>query len=134
MSAPETLHLPDPLRSETIAHYERFADRLDEAFHGIPLIPVYMPEGLDGAVTRGGALHHETPNGIASVEIAHDGEARSYLALDQKTLVWAAHAYAVGFESWSPRQNELAEPAYARILIIPREPPSPRLHDATDHM
>ncbi len=134
MSAPETLHLPDPLRSETIAHYERFADRLDEAFHGIPLIPVYMPEGLDGAVTRGGALHHETPNGIASVEIAHDGEARSYLALDQKTLVWTAHAYAVGFESWSPRQNELAEPAYARILLIPREPPSPRLHDATDHM
>jgi DNA primase len=118
----QTTHLQEPLRSEVVGHYERFKDRLVASFEGAALIPVYMPEGLNGAVTRGGALGGHVPDSVATIEVPHAGGARRYLALEGNSLLWAAHRYVVGFESWTNRRGNPLTPAYARLLIVPRAP------------
>jgi hypothetical protein len=41
-----------------------------------------MPEGLKGAVTRGGVLDGHVPDSVATIEVPHAGATRRYLALE----------------------------------------------------
>ena len=129
--AAEAVAIPDQAR--IVAHYERFAGAIAASFDGVPVTTVYLPEGFDGPEERVSQLHKPVPPHIPTVAVTTRSGTHQYVALSASSLLWRAHAYGIGFESWSPVPGNPARARYGRIAIEPAgSAPLAMLRSATD--
>lgn len=92
------------------------------------------PGGFESPAQWHLSLPHP-PHAVATVRATTASGTRTYVALHDKTLEWAAHALgAVEFYSWSPRADDPQRLAFARILLEPaqNDVAKQRLHDAAN--
>jgi DNA primase len=88
-------------------------------FGGVPLVTGRYPDGVD--VTFSASLHGPPAEGEATVAVRGAGGRVQYLALTETALLHEAHRFAVEVHSWSPRADDPARVAFARVLIRPRD-------------
>lgn len=114
-----TTNVEPALQREIVAHYERALDAMSTLLDGTPFIAVFLPEGLDGPPTRAGQLHHPVPAKLPTIPVTTRSGAHRYLAVTINNLLWRAHGYAVGFETWAPTARDPGALAYARVIVVP---------------
>jgi bifunctional non-homologous end joining protein LigD len=117
-SAPATA-LSGPEQAAVVGHYRRFGDVIAATFSGIPITTVYLPDGFDGAEERIGQLHKPVPASIPTIDVTTRSGTHAYIKLTADSLLWRAHAYGIGFESWSPLAQNPAVARFGRIAIEP---------------
>jgi DNA primase len=133
ISAEVSESLPGPEQQRIIAHYHRFASLVDASFHGIPLTTVYLPDGFDGPEARISQLHHPIAAHIPTIAVTTRSGTHDYVALSESSLIWRAHGYGIGFESWAPTSANPARARFGRIAIEPAGLATiAQLHDATE--
>jgi len=108
-----------PEQAQIVAHYELFAHVMAASFSGIPLTTVFLPAGFDGPVTRVSQLHKPVPASIPTVDVTTRSGTHQYIALTASSLLWRAHDYGIGFESWSPVAGDPARARFGRIAVEP---------------
>jgi DNA primase len=116
---PPTTALSASEQSEIVGHYRRFADVIAATFRGIPITTVYLPNGFDGAEERVGQLHKPVPGSIQTVDVTTRSGTHAYIELTPDSLLWRAHAYGIGFESWSPVAGNPARAHFGRVAVEP---------------
>jgi DNA primase len=115
----EDASLATPERSLIVAHYQRFSETIAATFGEIPITTVYLPEGFDGPEVRVSQLHKSVPSHIATADVTTRSGTHPYVALTANALLWRAHAYGIGFESWSPISGNPAAARFGRVAIEP---------------
>ena len=99
--------------------YRSVAATVVRHFAAVPLVTARY---LDGPVATFSASLHGPPAGDeATVDVLAHGAHVRYLALSEPSLLYEAHRYAVEIHSWSPRADDSARAAFARVLIRPHD-------------
>ncbi len=88
-------------------------------FGGIPLTTLFLPDGFLGGEVRVGRLHKPVPPHLPTIDVTTRSGAHRFLALSRESLLWRAHAYAIGFESWTPLPSDPLRVRFARLAITP---------------
>jgi len=107
-------------RAKAVAHYERAAPLIASAFGAIPLTTLYLPAGFDGPEVRVGRVHGRVPPHIPTIAVTTATGTYPYLALTPAILLWRVHAYAVGFESWTPTPADPLKVRFAHLNVTAR--------------
>jgi DNA primase len=98
--------------------YRSVAPAIVRHLGGVPLVTARYPDGVDP--TFAASLHQLPPGHEPTVDVISGGGRVQYLALNETPILYQAHRFAVEVHSWSPRTDDPARVAFARILISPR--------------
>lgn len=109
----------ETLAGSTVDWYRSVAGLIVPHLGGVPLVTGRYPDGADA--TFSASLHGPAPGGEATVAVHASGGLVQYLALSETALLYEAHRYAVEVHSWSPRADDPARAAFARVLIRPHD-------------
>lgn len=116
------------LSSVTVEHYGRVAPWITRHLGGVPLITAFYYNGDDP--TYAASLHGPPPGHEATVDVQSASGRVQYLALRPTSLLYEAHRGAIEVHSWSPRPDDAARAALARVLVRP-DPDRPHGFAAT---
>lgn len=116
------------LSSVTVEHYGRVAPWITRHLGGVPLITAFYYNGDDP--TYAASLHGPPPGHEATVDVQSASGRVQYLALRPTSLLYEAHRGAIEVHSWSPRPDDAARAAFARVLVRP-DPDRPHGFAAT---
>ncbi len=107
----------ETVAANTVDHYRRVGTWIVRHLGGVPLVTAFYRDGDTARYSA--SLHGPPPGHEATVDVMSAAGRVEYLALTTTSLLYEAHRGAIEVHSWSPRPDDSARAAFARLLVRP---------------